>query len=231
MGRHAGWIAAAGGMASDRKTEIPILILFPEIPFERKRFAAAVTRKIKRFGYCSIVVSEGAREASGRFLADQGLKDAFGHTQLGGVAPVVAGMIRDDLGLKYHWAVADYLQRAARHIASKTDVDQAYATGRAAVEFALAGKNAVMPAIVRLSDSPYRWTIGEADLNRVANREKLMPRSFISRDGYGITARCRQYLMPLITGEDYPPYHQGLPQYARLKNTPVKRKLAKTFNL
>ena len=231
MGRHAGWIAAAGGMASDRKTEIPILILFPEIPFERESFTAAVTRKIKRFGYCSIVVSEGARDATGRFLADQGLKDAFGHTQLGGVAPIVAGMIRDDLGLKYHWAVADYLQRAARHIASKTDVDQAYATGRAAVEFALAGKNAVMPTIVRISNSPYRWTIGEADLNRVANREKKMPRSFISRNGFGITARCRQYLMPLIAGEDYPPYRQGLPQYARLKNTPVKRKLANTFNL
>ena len=231
MGRHAGWIAAAGGMASDERTEIPIVILFPEVAFDRKRFILAVNRKVKRFGYCTVVVSEGARDAQGHFLADQGLRDAFGHTQLGGVAPIVAMMIRDDLGLKYHWAVADYLQRAARHIASRTDVEQAYATGRAAVEFALKGKNAVMPTIVRTSDKPYRWKIGEADLNHIANREKKMPRSFITRNGMGITARCRQYLAPLMAGEDYPPYRDGLPRYIRLKNIAVKKKLASSFKV
>ena len=207
----------------------PIVILFPEVAFDRKRFILAVNRKVKRFGYCTVVVSEGARDAQGHFLADQGLRDAFGHTQLGGVAPIVAAMIRDDLGLKYHFAVADYLQRAARHIASRTDVEQAYATGRAAVEFALQGKNAVMPTIVRTSDKPYRWKIGQADLNRIANREKKMPRSFITRNGMGITARCRQYLAPLMAGEDYPPYRDGLPQYIRLKNIAVKKKLASRF--
>jgi 6-phosphofructokinase 1 len=229
MGRHAGWIAAAGGMASDEATDIPIVILFPEVAFDRERFILAVNRKVKRFGYCTVVVSEGARDAQGHFLADQGLRDAFGHTQLGGVAPIVAAMIRDDLGLKYHFAVADYLQRAARHIASRTDVEQAYATGRAAVEFALQGKNAVMPTIVRTSDKPYRWKIGQADLNRIANREKKMPRSFITRNGMGITAQCRQYLAPLMAGEDYPPYRDGLPQYIRLKNIAVKKKLASRF--
>ncbi len=231
MGRHAGWIAAAGGMASDSATEIPIVILFPEVAFDRSRFISTVNRKVKKFGYCTVVVSEGARDAQGHFLADQGLRDAFGHTQLGGVAPIVAAMIRDDLGLKYHWAVADYLQRSARHIASRTDVEQAYATGKAAVAFALQGKNAVMPTIVRTSNSPYRWKIGEADLNRVANREKTMPRSFISRDGMGITLRCRQYLAPLMAGEDYPPYRNGLPRYIRLKNIAVKKKLARQFTV
>ena len=231
MGRHAGWIAAAGGMASDSITDIPIVILFPEVAFDRSRFISTVNRKVKKFGYCTVVVSEGARDAQGHFLADQGLRDAFGHTQLGGVAPIVAAMIRDDLGLKYHWAVADYLQRSARHIASRTDVEQAYATGKAAVAFALKGKNAVMPTIVRTSNSPYRWKIGEADLNRVANREKTMPRGFISRDGMGITARCRQYLAPLMAGEDYPPYRNGLPRYIRLKNIAVKKKLARQFTV
>lgn len=229
MGRHAGWIAAAGGMASDETTPIPIVILFPEIPFDRKRFCALVKKKVDEHGYCSVVVSEGVRTADGQFLADQGLRDAFGHAQLGGVAPVVAAMVKADLGLKYHWAVADYLQRSARHIASKTDVDQSYAMGAAAVRFALAGKNAVMPTIVRTSEAPYRWKVGEANLARVANREKMMPRGFITRDGFGITGRCRNYLAPLIRGEDYPPYRDGLPRYIRLKNQPVARKLATRF--
>ncbi len=226
MGRHAGWIAAAGGLASDEETEIPVIILFPEVVFDRKKFMAAVDEKVKKHGYCSVVVSEGVHDADGKFLADQGLKDAFGHAQLGGVAPVVANMIREDLGYKYHWAVADYLQRAGRHIASKSDVDQAYAMGKAAVELALKGKNAVMPTVVRKSDKPYKWTVGEAPLSKVANVEKMMPKSFISKDGFGITPKCRQYLEPLIKGEDYPPYNKnGLPKYVRLKNLAVPKKL------
>ena len=226
MGRHAGWIAAAGGLASDEETEIPVVILFPEVPFDRKKFMAAVDEKVKQHGYCSVVVSEGVHDADGKFLADQGLKDAFGHAQLGGVAPVVSNMIREDLGYKYHWAVADYLQRAARHIASKSDVDQAYAMGKAAVELAIKGKNAVMPTVVRTSDKPYRWKVGEAPLSKVANVEKMMPKSFISKDGFGITPKCRNYLEPLIKGEDYPPYHKnGMPKYVRLKNIAVTKKL------
>ncbi|MBT58700.1 MAG: 6-phosphofructokinase [Acidiferrobacteraceae bacterium] len=230
MGRHAGWIAAAGGLASTEDCEIPIVILFPEITFDKKKFLAKTDRLVKKFGYCSVVVSEGVKNAKGKFLADQGLRDAFGHAQLGGVAPVVAGIVKEGLGLKYHWAVADYLQRAARHVASKSDVDQAYAMGKAAVELALAGKNAVMPIVVRKSDKPYLWSIGEASLNKVANVEKMMPMSYISRDGFGITPKCRAYLTPLIKGEDYPPYKNGLPRYIRLKNVAVK-KILKPFKI
>ena len=225
MGRHAGWIAAAGGLASGEDMELPIVILFPEVRFDQDRFLAKVDAMVRKHGYCSVVVSEGLRWPDGHFVSDQGTRDAFGHAQLGGAAPVIAGMIKEGLGLKYHWAVADYLQRAARHIASKTDVEQAYAVGRAAVEMALAGKNSVMPAIVRKSSKPYRWTIGEAPLKKVANREKMMPKSFITRDGFGITAKCREYLEPLIRGEDYPPYRNGMPQYVRLKNVAVPKRL------
>jgi 6-phosphofructokinase 1 len=226
MGRHAGWIAAAGGMATSEDCDLPIIILFPEVPFNQAKFLREVKAKVKQYGYCSIVVSEGVADSKGKFLADQGLKDAFGHAQLGGVAPVIANMVREKLGYKYHWAVADYLQRAARHIASKSDVDQAYAMGKAAVELALAGKNSVMPTVVRTSNKPYRWKIGEARLSRVANVEKMMPKSFISKDGFGITQRCRDYLEPLIRGEDYPPYGKdGMPKYVQLKNISVARKL------
>ncbi len=224
MGRHAGWIAAAGGLASDEKTEIPIVILFPENTFDQERFLAKVDSLVKKTGYCTVVVSEGVKGPDGKFLADQGLKDAFGHAQLGGVAPVVAGIVRDGLGLKYHWAVADYLQRAARHIASKTDVEQAYAVGKAAVELALAGKNSVMPTIVRRSSRPYAWEVGEAALSEVANVEKKMPRAYISEDGFGITEDCREYLLPLIQGEEYPPYADGLPDYVTLKNRTVEKR-------
>lgn len=225
MGRHAGWIAAAGGLASSKDCEIPIVILFPEIVFDKTKFLAKVNSFVKKFGYCSVVVSEGVKDADGKFLSDQGLRDAFGHAQLGGVAPVVANIIKDGLGLKYHWGVADYLQRAARHIASKTDVEQAYAMGKAAVQFAIKGHNAVMPTIVRLSNKPYKWKVGMAQLAKVANVEKMMPSNFISKDGFGITEKCREYLVPLIKGEDYPPYKNGLPDYVRLKNIGVKRKL------
>lgn len=231
MGRHAGWIAAAGGLASSVDCEIPIVILFPEITFNQEKFLAKVDAMVKKHGYCSVVVSEGVKTPDGKFLAESGLKDAFGHAQLGGAAPVIANMVKDKLGYKYHWAVADYLQRAARHIASKTDVDQAYALGQAAVELAIKGENAVMPTIVRKSDNPYKWKIGVAALKDVANVEKMMPRNFISRDGFGITEKCRTYLQPLIAGEDYPPYKDGLPSYVRLKNQAVNKKLKTTFKV
>ncbi len=231
MGRHAGWIAAAGGLASTEKSPLPIVILFPEIVFNRKKFVKKVREAVNKFGFCSIVVSEGVKGADGKFLSDQGLTDAFGHAQLGGVAPVVANIIKEDLGLKYHWSVADYLQRAARHIASQTDVDQAYALGRAGVELALDGQNAVMPIVKRLSDKPYKWKIGSAALSRVANVEKKMPKRFISSDGFGITSSCRRYLEPLIKGESYPPYESGLPKYVILKNKSVPKKLKTTFKV
>lgn len=226
MGRHAGWIAAAGGLASTNDREIPIVILFPEVPFDKAKFLAKVDSNVQKFGYCSVVVSEGVKGEDGKFLSDQGIRDAFGHAQLGGVAPVVANIVREGLGLKYHWGVADYLQRAARHIASKTDVEQAYAMGRAAVEFAVQGHNSVMPTIERLSDTPYQWRVGMAQLSSVANVEKMMPKDFISQDGFGITDKCREYLAPLIMGEDYPPYKDGLPTYVRLKNLAVTKKLS-----
>ncbi len=231
MGRHAGWIAAAGGLAQEQAGDPPHLILFPEIAFDEDDFVARVDECVANYGYCAIVVSEGLRNSEGKFVADAGTRDAFGHAQLGGVAPVIAELLKQRLGLKYHWAVADYLQRAARHIASKTDVEQAYALGRAAVEMALAGKSAVMPTIVRTSDEPYTWEIGEARLEDVANVEKMMPRDYITADGYGITAACRRYLSPLIAGEDYPPYRNGLPDYVRLNNAPLAKKLAQEFAL
>jgi 6-phosphofructokinase 1 len=225
MGRHAGWIAAAAGLAGSGPAEAPHVILFPEIPFNKQKFMRRVRQCVRDYEYCVVAVSEGARYRDGRFLADAGTVDAFGHKQLGGVAQVVAQMVKDETGFKYHYAIADYLQRSARHIASATDVEQAYAVGRAAVQMALAGENAVMPTIVRQSNEPYRWTIGKAPLGRVANREKMMPRRFIRTDGFGITASCRRYLEPLILGEDYPPYRRGLPVYVTLKHVPVARKL------
>lgn len=227
MGRHAGWIAAAGGLAHREKGDPPHVILFPEIPLDKEALLVKVEKAVKKHGYCSIVVSEGVQDQEGNFLADSGRRDAFGHAQLGGVAPVVANMISDALGYKNHWAVSDYLQRSARHIGSKNDVEQAYAMGQAAVQLALQGKTGVMPTVVRTSDKPYRWEIGEADLAKVANREKMMPRKFITKDGFGITAAARRYLEPLIHGEDYPPYDKhGLPRYVRLKKVLVPAKLA-----
>jgi 6-phosphofructokinase 1 len=229
MGRHAGWIAAAGGLAGTKPNDPPQIILFPEIAFDREKFLAKVKQSVDTCGYCVVVVSEGAAYPDGKFLADAGTKDAFGHTQLGGVGPVVANMVREAHGYKYHWAVADYLQRAARHIASKTDVTQAYAMGKAAVELAVKGHNAVMPTIVRKSSKPYKWTVGHIALGEVANKEKKVPRDYITEDGFGITAKCRAYLEPLIAGEDYPPFKNGLPQYVQIKGVAVPKKLATTF--
>jgi len=229
MGRHAGWIAAAGGLAGSEPGDAPHIILFPEIPFRKAAFLKRVRECVEKHSYCVIVVSEGAQYANGRFLAEAGTRDAFGHAQLGGVAPVVANLVREKLGYKYHYAVADYLQRSARHIASATDVKQAYAVGKAAVTMALQGKTGVLPVIKRVSDQPYRWRIDSAPLTRIANKEKMLPRRFISSDGFSITAACRRYLEPLIHGEDYPPYIKGLPNYVSLKGVSVKKRLNTNF--
>jgi 6-phosphofructokinase len=231
MGRHAGWIAAAGGLAAEKEGDSPHIILFPEVIFNQEKFLAKVNETVEKFGFCCIVVSEGVKNPEGKFLAEAGTRDAFGHAQLGGVAPVVAQIIKEALGYKYHWAVADYLQRAARHIASKTDVEQAYAMGKAAVEFALAGKTAVMPTIVRTSNNPYQWEIGCGDLKDVANVEQKLPERYITDDGFGITAACEEYLRPLIMGEDYPEYVNGLPNYVTLKNVSVTKILNTPFEI
>jgi len=231
LGRHAGWTAAAGGLAADQPGDAPQVILFPEIVFDEAKFLAAVDAAVKAHGFCAIVASEGLRLPSGEFLSEAGTKDAFGHAQLGGLAPLLAKLVGDKLKYKYHYAIADYLMRAARHIASKTDVEQSYAVGKSAVELALAGKSGVMVTIERQSDSPYVWTTGTAPLDKVANVEKKMPRDYITDDGFHITDKCRRYLSPLIQGEDYPPYANGVPQYVTLKNAAVPRKLKTAFEL
>lgn len=231
MGRHAGWIAAAGALAQEKDGDAPHIIIFPEVAFDKEKFLRRVKDTVTKNGYCVIVASEGAQYADGTFLADAGTRDAFGHAQLGGVAPTLAAMVKQELGYKYHWALADYLQRAARHIASKTDVEQAYAVGKKAVEYALQGKNAVMPAIIRKKGARYSWTIEEAPLNKIANVEKFMPAHFISKDGYQITKACRDYLQPLIQGEDYPPYKNGIPLHAKLKNKMVAKKIKAGFEI
>ena len=222
MGRHAGWIAAAGGLLD---SSIPVVILFPEIEFNEDKFLSKVDRNVKEFGYCTIVVSEGTKWPDGKFLAEQGTRDGFGHAQLGGAAPIVANIIKKALGYKFHWAVADYLQRSARHLASNSDVEQAYALGKAAVEMALDGKNSIMTTIIRTSNNPYKWEIGYGELKYIANVEKMMPESYISEDGFSITDECREYLLPLIEGENYPPYNNGLPDYVVMQKLKIEKKL------
>ena len=227
MGRHAGWLAAAGGLAGDGRDDAPQVILFPEIAWDEAKFLERVQAVVRKVGWCVVVVSEGLRHPDGRFVADAGGgTDAFGHSQLGGVGPLVAGIVKDRLGLKVHWTVPDYLQRSARHVASKTDLAHAQAVGAKAVEYALKGMNGTMPVIVRTADRPYRWKVAPAPLADIANAEKKMPKSFIDRSGFGITAACRRYLQPLVRGEAPPPYRpDGLPDYVRLRLTPVARKL------
>jgi len=229
MGRHAGWTTAACALAADREGEAPHILLLPEVVFDEARFLAKVKEATERYGQCVIAVSEGVKGPDGEFLSASGLKDAFGHAQLGGVAPVITNLISTRLGCRCHWAVPDYLQRSARHIASETDLRQAYAVGRAAVEFAVAGKSAVMPAIRRISDAPYRWDIIDASLSEVANQERLLPPDFISADGFGVTAAARRYLAPLIVGEAYPPFKNGLPDYVKLRNVAAPKKLNTEF--
>jgi len=225
MGRHAGWLAAAAGLAAEDKAHAPHIILFPEVHFNQEKFLHKVSECIKKYGFCAIVASEGLRTDTGEFLVNSSVKDAFGNTQLGGIAPTIAALIKHNLNYKYHWAVVDYLQRSARHIASATDVEQAYALGKAAVDRAILKENDIMLTINRLADEPYRWEIGSIPLADVANIEKKMPADFITADGYGITETCRRYLSPLIQGEDHPPYINGLPHYVRLKNIMVEKKL------
>lgn len=225
MGRHAGWIAGAAGLASRSEAEAPHIILFPEIAFDEARFLTKVKETVEKFGFCVIVASEGTQTADGQLLSGSTSRDAFGHVQLGGLAPKLANIIKQAHGYKYHWAVADYLQRSARHIASQTDLEQAYALGEAAVNLAMEGKNALMPTIVRVSDTPYEWTIGTAPLAEVANQEKMMPESFFSEDGYGITEEARRYFQPLILGEAYPNYRDGLPDYVTLEKHLASKKL------
>ncbi len=229
MGRHAGWTTAACALAAEHEGDAPHILLLPEVAFNQERFLARVEEALERYDQCVIAVSEGVKGPDGEFLSASGLKDSFGHAQLGGVAPVITHLISTKLGCKCHWAVPDYLLRSARHIASETDLQQAYAVGRAAVEFAISGRNAVMPAIRRLSDSPYRWDIVAVPLAEVANREKLLPRDFISADGFGITEAARRYLAPLIVGEAYPPFKHGLPDYIKLRNAAVPKKLTTEF--
>jgi len=228
MGRHAGWTTAACALAAEEEGGAPHILLLPEVAFDEERFLVKVEEALTRYGHCVIAVSEGVKGPDGEFLSAAG-EDAFGHAQLGGVAPLITNLISAKLGCKCHWAVPDYLQRSARHIASETDVQQAYAVGRAAVEFAIAGRSAVTPAIRRLSDAPYRWDIIEAPLSEVANQEKLLPPDFISADGFGITAMARRYLAPLIVGEAYPPFKNGLPDYVKLQNVAAPKKLTTEF--
>ena len=230
MGRHAGWIASAAGLAQEKEGDPPHLILFPEIAFNKKKMISKVRATVKKHGYCVLVVSEGVRNSKGKFLADADTKDAFGHKQLGGVAPKIASIINSSLGYKYHWAVSDYLQRSARHIASQTDLEQAYSVGKSAIDFVLKGENAVMPIIKRKKTKKYSWEIDKVALSKVANKEKKMPRSYITKDGFGITESCKKYLRPLIQGEAYPPYRNGMPLTANLKNKLLKKKL-KGFKL
>jgi ATP-dependent phosphofructokinase / diphosphate-dependent phosphofructokinase len=229
MGRHAGWTTAACALAAEHEGDAPHVLLLPEVAFDEERFLVKVEEALERYDHCVIAVSEGVKGRDGEFLAASGSKDSFGHAQLGGVAPLISSLISTKLGCKCHWAVPDYLLRSARHIASETDLQQAHAVGRAAVEFALDGKNAVMTAIRRLSDAPYRWDIIAAPLSEVANQEKLLPPDFISADGFGITAAARRYLAPLIAGEAYPPFKNGLPDYVKLRNVPAPKKLTTEF--
>ena len=230
MGRHAGWIAASGGLAASRKGAAPHIILFPEIPFYREAFIERIETTVRQKGYCVIVASEGIRYSDGAHISGSMQRDAFGHQQLGGVAPTLASMIKQSTGYKYHWALSDYLQRSARHLASKIDVDHAYAAGRRAVEMALEGKTSLMVTIEREKGEKYKWFLGEASLEKVANMEKKMPRNFITKDGFGITKKAKDYLKPLIIGEDFPPFKSGLPQYVKLKNILTAKKLKSDFD-
>ena len=230
MGRHAGWIAASGGLAASKKGEAPHIILFPEIPFYREAFIERIETTVRQKGYCVIVASEGIRYSDGAHISGSMQRDAFGHQQLGGVAPTLASMIKQSTGYKYHWALSDYLQRSARHLASKIDVDHAYAAGRRAVEMALEGKTSLMVTIERENGEKCKWFLGEASLEKVANMEKKMPRNFITKDGFGITKKAKDYLKPLIIGEDFPPFKSGLPQYVKLKNILTAKKLKSDFH-
>ena len=201
MGRHAGWIAGSSCLAQDSHPGAPHIILLPEVIFNQKKFLAKVKETVKKHGFCVIVASEGIKNSKGKFLAESDSKDAFGHSQLGGVAPRLAELINKKLQLKNHWAVADYLQRSASHLSSGVDRAHAYEVGKKAVQYALKGLNGVMPIIKRKSSMPYQWEVVPAPLTKIANVEKKLPAGFISKDGLGMTKRARSYFQPLIEGK------------------------------
>ncbi len=225
MGRNAGWIAAATGLASRHEEDGPHLILLPEVPFNANKFLQAVTRSVTAHGICSITVSEGLQNEKGEFVSEVGGKDAFGHTQLGGVGHYIQMLVNRETKLKTHGAVLDYCQRSGRHLASGTDVSQAIACGAHAVALAEQGLSGVMVTIQRTSDRPYAWSTGHTDASNIANQEKMLTPDMIREDGYHITQKFRDYCLPLIQGEDAPPYEQGLPAYVRLKKALVPKKL------
>ncbi|MDA9765989.1 6-phosphofructokinase [Gammaproteobacteria bacterium] len=227
MGRHAGWMAASSVLARTSNEDAPHIILLPEVTFNQKDFLALVKQVVAKHGYCVVVVSEGVKNSKGKFLAESDRKDAFGHSQLGGIAPFISELINNKLKIKNHWAVADYLQRSARHIASKVDLEQAEAVGSYAIKYALAGMNGVMPIIVRSKGPKYKWSIEAAPLSKIANLEKKLPRSFISKNGMNVTQKAIDYLMPLIQGESYPPYKNGIPLTKEFKLIKAVKKLPK----
>jgi len=227
MGRHAGWMAASSVLARTSNEDAPHIILLPEVTFNQKDFLALVKQVVAKQGYCVVVVSEGVKNSKGKFLAESDRRDAFGHSQLGGIAPFISELINNKLKIKNHWAVADYLQRSARHIASKVDLEQAEAVGSFAIKYALAGMNGVMPIIVRGKGPKYKWSIEAAPLSKIANLEKKLPRSFISKNGMNVTQKAIDYLMPLIQGESYPPYKNGIPLTKEFKLIKAVKKLPK----
>ena len=226
MGRHAGWLAASAGVIKEKAGDAPHLILFPEIQFNQSSFLKKVKETTIKYGYCVIVASEGIKDNKNKFLSDSGLKDSFGHAQLGGVAPVLSSIITNKLKYKVHWAVSDYLQRAARHIASTVDVDQAYALGLESIKVAKLDNNNIMLTIKSTKiKQKYKWSISSTNLNNVANVEKMLPKNFIKSNGFEITRSCKEYISNLIQGEDYPSYDNGIPQYAKLECKTIKKKL------
>ncbi|MDC0441167.1 6-phosphofructokinase [Gammaproteobacteria bacterium] len=201
MGRHAGWIAGSSCLAQDSHPGAPHIILLPEVSFNQRKFLSKVKDTVKKNGFCVIVASEGIKDSTGKFIAESDSKDAFGHSQLGGVAPRLAELVNSKLKLKNHWAVADYLQRSASHLSSGVDRTQAYEVGKKAVRFAVNGQNGVMPVIKRKSSKPYRWEVVSAPLTKIANVEKKLPAGFITKDGFGMTKKARNYFQPLIEGK------------------------------
>ena len=225
MGRHAGWMAASSALARTEKNDAPHIILLPEVTFNLNNFLSKIKKVVNQNGYCVIVASEGVKNNKGKFLAETDAKDAFGHAQLGGVAPYLSSIINKKLKLKNHWAVSDYLQRSARHIASKTDLLHAEAVGIHAVKYAIKGMNGVMPVIVRGKGEKYSWKIEPAPLSKIANVEKKLPKSFISKDGFDVTSKAIKYLQPLILGEAFPNFKDGIPASEKLKLIEVTKKL------
>ena len=227
MGRHSGWLAASSGVIKSNQSDPPHIILFPERKFDKTEFLKKVKNAVSKYSYCVVVASEGIQDKKGKFISDSGEKDSFGHAQLGGVAPMLSNMIMNNLKLKVHWAVSDYLQRAARHISSSVDVDQAYKLGTESVELAKKNITDVMLTIEKKKSSKFKWSIGTTKLDNVANIEKKLPKNYIKSNGYEITAACKKYISNLIEGESFPIFKNGYPLYAKMKCKLIKKKLRK----